>query len=160
MLNKRPGKTTPLWTPGHHGIAGDEEADACAKQAAAINDGAPRPVSFAKASALIRPTLNDPRLATAEQRRSAPKNFRGRPTVGLSPRGATLFSSPVYEPDHANQLDTSVDPKCLSCGEEPQTVEHWLCRHDVACEGRACSLNEVTLIGHRGLMHKRAHTKG
>ncbi len=29
---------------------------------------------------------------------------------------------------YANQLDTSVDPKCPSCGEEPQTVEHWLQR--------------------------------
>ncbi len=24
---------------------------------------------------------------------------------------------------YANQLDTAVDPKCPSCGEEPQTVE-------------------------------------
>ncbi len=37
------------------------------------------------------------RLATAEQRRSTPRRFHGRPTVGLSPRGATPFSSPVYE---------------------------------------------------------------
>ncbi len=29
---------------------------------------------------------------------------------------------------YANQLDTTVDPKCPSCGEEPQTVEHWLQR--------------------------------
>ncbi len=60
MLNKRAGKTTLLWIPGHHGIAGNEEADACAKQGAAITDGAPRPVSFAAASALIRRTLTDP----------------------------------------------------------------------------------------------------
>ncbi len=29
---------------------------------------------------------------------------------------------------YANQLDTTVDPKGPSCGEEPQTVEHWLQR--------------------------------
>ncbi len=29
---------------------------------------------------------------------------------------------------YANQLDTKVDPKGPSCGEEPQTVEHWLQR--------------------------------
>ncbi len=27
-----------------------------------------------------------------------------------------------------NQLDTTVDPKCPICGEEPQTVELWLQR--------------------------------
>ncbi len=49
----------------------------------------------------------------------------------------TLFVSPVYElvtptlskltpllKANANQFDTTVDPKCPSCGEEPQTVEH------------------------------------
>ncbi len=60
MLNKRAGKTILLWIPGHQGIAGNEEANACAKQAAAIDDGAPRPISFAAASAFIRRTLTDP----------------------------------------------------------------------------------------------------
>ncbi len=52
MLTKRTEKTTLLWIPGHS--AGTEEADACAKQAAAITDGAHRSVSFAAANALIR----------------------------------------------------------------------------------------------------------
>ncbi len=60
MLNKRAGKTTLLWIPDHHGIGGNEESDACAKQAAAITDCALRPASFAAASALIRRTLMDP----------------------------------------------------------------------------------------------------
>ncbi len=41
MLNKRGGKTTLLWIPGHHGITGNELTDACAKQAAAITDQSP-----------------------------------------------------------------------------------------------------------------------
>ncbi len=45
MLKKRAGKTTLLCILGHHGIADNEEADACAKQAAAITDGASQPVS-------------------------------------------------------------------------------------------------------------------
>ncbi len=27
---------------------------------------------------------------------------------------------------YVNQLDTEDDPKCPSCGKEPQTEEHWL----------------------------------
>ncbi len=60
MSNKRAGKTTLFCIPGHHGVVGNEEADACAKQAAAITNVANQPVSFAAASALIRRTLTDP----------------------------------------------------------------------------------------------------
>ncbi len=42
----------------------------------------------------------------------------------LSPRPLLIPPLKAY----ANQLDTVVDPKCPSCGEEPQTVEHWLQR--------------------------------
>ncbi len=41
MLNKRAGKTTLLLIPGHHGIAGNEEAYACAKQTTPLTDGSP-----------------------------------------------------------------------------------------------------------------------
>ncbi len=60
MLNKRAGETTLLWIPGHHGIGGNEEANVCAKQAAAITGGAPRPAPFAAARAIIRRALMDP----------------------------------------------------------------------------------------------------
>ncbi len=43
-----------------NGIVGDEEADTCAKQTAAIIDGTHRPVFFAAANALIPRTLTDP----------------------------------------------------------------------------------------------------
>ncbi len=77
MLNKRAGKTTLLWIPGHHGIVGNEETNACAKQAVAITDDAPQPVSFAAASALIHQTLTDP----------LPCQFRIN----------EVYASPVYE---------------------------------------------------------------
>ncbi len=41
MLDKRDGQITLLWTRGHHGIADNEEADGCAKQAQAITDQSP-----------------------------------------------------------------------------------------------------------------------
>ncbi len=61
MLDKRTSKTTPIWTPCHHGISGNEEADACSKLSTAITDVAPQPVSFATGRELILRTLMDPR---------------------------------------------------------------------------------------------------
>ncbi len=57
MLDRRDGKTTLLWIPGYHSIVCNAGADACAKQAAAITDGAPQSVFFATASALIHRKL-------------------------------------------------------------------------------------------------------
>ncbi len=57
MFIKRARKTTLLWIPGHYVVAGNEKTDVCAKQAAAITDGVPRPASFAAARAPIRRTL-------------------------------------------------------------------------------------------------------
>ncbi len=56
MLNKRTGKTTLLWIPSHHGIAGIEEAGAYSKQAAAIIESALHPVSFPKCPSCGRET--------------------------------------------------------------------------------------------------------
>ncbi len=42
-----------------------------------------------------------------------------------STRPSTSWSHPLLKA-YAKQLDTEVDPKCPSCGEEPQAVEHWL----------------------------------
>ncbi len=44
--------------------------------------------------------------------------------LDASPR---LWSPPLLK-TYANQLDTTVDPKCPSRGEELQTEEHWLQR--------------------------------
>ncbi len=74
------------------------------------------------------------RLATTELIRYTPRHFHGRQTVGLTPRGATSFSSPIYElatplfKAYANHLHATVDPTCPSCGDEQQIVEHWLQR--------------------------------
>ncbi len=135
MLNKRAGKTTLLWIPGHHGIAGNEEADAYANQAAAIADGAPRPVSFAAASALVCRTLTDPTPCHCRTEEVYTKTFftAGQLSVVSTRRDAVLLTrlraghTPLFKA-YGNQLDTTVDPKCPSCGEEPQTVERWLQR--------------------------------
>ncbi len=54
MLNKRAGKATLLWIAGHYGIAGNEEADACVKQAAAITKGI-HPTSLLRPSQCTSP---------------------------------------------------------------------------------------------------------
>ncbi len=109
------------------------EADACAKQAAAITDGAPRPVSYAAASALIRRTLTDPSPCHCRTKEVFTKTFSW-PTdcrAVSSRRNAILFArlraghTPLLKA-YANQMPTLT--KCPSCGEEPQTVEHWLQR--------------------------------
>ncbi len=131
MVNKRAGKTTLLWIPGHHGIAGNEEVDACAKQTAAITDGAHRPVSFAAASALIRRTLTDPPPCLCRTKEVYIKTFSW-PTdcrAVSTRRDAVLVARlrAVHTPllkAYANQLDITVDSKCPSCREKPQTVEH------------------------------------
>ncbi len=119
MLNKRAGKTTLLWIPGHHEIAGNEEADACAKQAVSITDGAPRPVSFAAASALIHRTLTDPPPCHCRTRAVHTKTFSWpadcravstRRDAVLLPR-LRAGHTPLLKA-YANQLDTTVDPKC------------------------------------------------
>ncbi len=93
MQDKRPGKTL-LWIPGDHRIAGNEEADACANQAAAITDGTPRPVSFSAASALIRRTLTDPPLCHCGTKEVYTKTFTWTTDCRVV---STRFSSPNYE---------------------------------------------------------------
>ncbi len=60
MLNKRAGKTSLLWMPGHHGIAGNEEADFCAKQATAITDGALPIIHLHRSQRTYPPNTNGP----------------------------------------------------------------------------------------------------
>ncbi len=132
---KRAGKTTLLWIPGHHGIAGIEKADACAKQAAAITDDAHRSVSFAASSALIRRTPTDPPPHHCRTKEVYIKTFSWPVDcrAASTRRDAVLLArlraghTPLLKA-YANQLDTTVDPKCPSCGAVPQTVEHWLQR--------------------------------
>ncbi len=54
LPENRCGKATLQWIPGHYVMAGNEVADACDMQTAPITDGAPRPVPFVEAAALIR----------------------------------------------------------------------------------------------------------
>ncbi len=70
MLDKRAGKTTLLWIPGHHMIASNEKAAACAEQAAAIIDSVPLIVSFV-ALRIITGKLKITPLGASEWRRES-----------------------------------------------------------------------------------------
>ncbi len=125
------GKTVLLWIPDHHGIAGNEEADVCAKQVAAIIAGAPRSISFAAAGEFIRRTLTDPAPCHCRTKEVYTKTFSW-PTDSRA--ASTRLDTGLLDhvrADHtphlkafANRLDTMVNPKCPSQGEEPQTEEH------------------------------------
>ncbi len=89
MLDKQAGKTTLLRMPGHCGVAGNEEADAFARQTVALTDGAPRPVSVAAASVLIRQTLKDPPPTHCRAQVVYTKAFHGWLIIGPPPRQST-----------------------------------------------------------------------
>ncbi len=76
-----------------------------------LQSGAPRPVSFAKVSALILLTLT-------------PEDGQHRKTfiVGRLPCHPSFSHVKTF----ANQLDTTADPICPNCGEKPQTSVNWL----------------------------------
>ncbi len=74
MLENCADKTTQLLNSGHQGIAGSEEANACAKQAKEITNGAPQPVSSQPAHLSVEHIWTRRRLS-AEQRRSTPRRL-------------------------------------------------------------------------------------
>ncbi len=94
-LNKWEGMSTRLWIPGHHRIAGNEEADDCAKQAAAITDGAPRLLRGSQPT--IPPNTIGSATLSLQNKEGQNKKIRGRLTARPLSFGATLFSSPAYE---------------------------------------------------------------
>ncbi len=124
IIKKRAKKTTLLRIPGHNEIAGNKETDACAKQATAITDGSPRPVSFDADSAPIRWTLNNPPPCHCRIKELYTKTFswpsdsravsRQRDAVLLA-RRRVGHPPPLFKAN-PNQLVLSVDPKCHRCG--------------------------------------------
>ncbi len=118
-IDKRAGKTALLWIPCHHGAGGNEEVDACARQAAAFIDVAHHLASFVAASALICRTLMDPPPCHCRTKEvytftfSWPVDCRAASTR----RDAVLLArlraghTPLLKA-YANQLN----PKCPTCG--------------------------------------------
>ncbi len=113
ILDQRAGKTTLPWIPVHHGVADNEEAGACAKQTVAITDDTPRSVSFSAASELICQTLMDPSLSHCRTKGTKTSLWPAASTRHCPPRMPTTWSHTLLNA-YANQLDTTVDPKCPS----------------------------------------------
>ncbi len=126
-------KTTLPGIQGHHRIADDEEVDACAKQATAVTNQTPRPGPFVAASALIyrKLTLSPPCHCRTKEAYTKMFSWPADCRTASARHDATLLARlraghTPHLKAYANQLETTVDSKCPSCGEEPETVDNWL----------------------------------
>ncbi len=81
------------------------------------------------ASALICRALTDPPPCHFRTKEVYTKTFSCRAASTLGDAVLLARLRAVHTPlpkAYVNQLGTEDDPKCPSCGEEPQTEEHWL----------------------------------
>ncbi len=116
--DERASMITLLWIPGHHGAGGNEEVDACARQAAEFVDIAHHLASFIAASALICRTLMEPPSSHCMTKVYAKAfSWWAYCRAASTRRNAVLLVRlrAGYTPlpkAYANQIDTAVHHKC------------------------------------------------
>ena len=142
MLNELQITVIIQWVPGHVGLQGNEWADGEARIAVTgqqrgreVGKG----VSLSSAKARIRKAINDPPISHARTN-LVYQGKRGREDT-LTRKEAVLLAQ--LRSGHCRRLaayhkviDDTVDPICQRCGQEPETLEHWLQRCSASVESR------------------------
>ncbi len=104
--------------PGHEGVLGNEAVAEHVKATAVATDIAPHMPNTNGPTALPLQNKGGLHLSWPVDCRAASTWRKAVLLARLRPGHTPLLKA------YANQIATVVDPKCPSCGEEPQTVEH------------------------------------
>lgn len=132
MLNELKSTVSIQWVPGHVGLEGNEWADGEARMAVTGQQRSRevgKEVSLSSAKARIRKAIIDPPITHARTN-LVYQGKRGREDT-LTRKEAVLLAQ--LRSGHCRRLaayhkviDDTVDPICQRCGQEPETLEHWL----------------------------------
>ena len=140
------GRIIIQWIPGHAEVAGNELADAAAKDAAADRDDLPRPTSYKGIIPTINTTIKDPPHEHARTQ-EVYQHFSKKKDKTLSRKDQVMLGrlrsghSLLFEA-YKHRIAKSLDPLCKRCNAGvDDTVEHWL-----VCDSTACA--RMDIFGH------------
>ncbi len=147
-LSRLRGDVVFQWVPGHCGLLGNELADQAAKEATTLADDdhgpvGPAPVSYQAARALLRRVVTDSPPSHDRVRRvytRSPKAFGQDRKIDVKLAQLRSGHSKMLAA-YRQRLAPGEDPTCPRCGEEEETLEHWLQRcvateaHRMRCFG-------------------------
>ena len=119
------------WVPGHSGIAGNELADAAAKQATTLDDE-PGPITYGSACARVKAGIRDDHSSHDRTARVYSK-FSKQKEAEVLTRSDQVLLARIRSGHHWNfesyhqLVDKEHDTTCKECGWELHDLEHWLC---------------------------------